>query len=66
MGFKFSLISGLFQTLLLVSFSVLVRYGDDATPSIKHSTSNFTSEGSKENDVRTYYPCKCHFHLSFF
>ncbi|XP_058956016.2 ammonium transporter Rh type B-B [Pocillopora verrucosa] len=56
MGFKFSLISGLFQTLLLVSFSVLVRYGDDATPSIKHSTSNFTSEGSKENDVRTYYP----------
>ena len=62
MGFKFSIICGIFQVLLVILFSVLVDYGQHASP--PHKRKGFagsvvnSSETLAVNDVTVYYSSK--------
>lgn len=60
MSLKFSLICGIFQVLLVILFSVLVDYGQHASPPHKRKGSGGSVQNSSEtlavNDVTIYYP----------
>lgn len=62
MGFKFSIICGIFQVLLVILFSVLVDYGQHASPPHKRKGSAGSVVNSSEtlavNDVTVYYSSK--------
>lgn len=64
MGWKFSIICGLFELLLMTLFATLVRYGDYASPQDKYSK-NKSSE-DPEKDVPIYYPSKCYVQFVLF
>ena len=62
MGLKFTITGLLFQALLIVLFSVLVDYSDNALPSHSRKGAsgnvNVTTETLPVNDVSVYYPSK--------
>ena len=62
MGLKFVITGLLFQTLLIILFSVLVDYSDHALPSHSRKGAsgnvNVTTETLPVNDVSVYYPSK--------
>ena len=69
MSLKFFIVSGLFQVLLIVLFSVLVDYSDHASPPHKRKGSNGSAHNIPEtlpvNDVANFYPSKSYFLFDF-
>ena len=70
MGLKFSVVAGVFQVILVILFASVTRYGDQASPPAKKSSSvknnssaitdilNVTEGSDARNDISIYYPSK--------
>lgn len=67
MGLKFTIVAAIFQVLLIILFSVLTDYSDQALPPHRRKGGSGAVQNATEtlsvNDVTVYYPSKSVFDL---